>query len=165
MEEPGALQSMGLLRVGHDWGTELNWTEVLIKKKKILSFSFPLFFYTILQPQSEKIWFGTSALALNPEMICYLSKRQRMILSAKTLYSISLFHPLSSPGDRFTVLHGFIERKHYYLYLLSSHLLLKKKWFEVRQKENRNLHALSIFLSPDMVRFIRTEGSSRKISR
>ena len=138
---------MGLLRVGHDWGTELNWTEVLIKKKKILSFSFPLFFYTILQPQSEKIWFGTSALALNPEMICYLSKRQRMILSAKTLYSISLFHPLSSPGDRFTVLHGFIERKHcYYLYLLSSHLLLKKKmvW---SQTEGKQKFACSINLS------------------
>ena len=24
---PGVLQSMGLQRVGHDWGTELNWTE------------------------------------------------------------------------------------------------------------------------------------------
>ena len=27
MEEPGGLQSMGLQRVGHDWVTELNWTE------------------------------------------------------------------------------------------------------------------------------------------
>ena len=26
-EEPGRLQSMGLQRVGHDWATELNWTE------------------------------------------------------------------------------------------------------------------------------------------
>ena len=26
---PGVLQSMGLQRVGHDWATELNWTEVL----------------------------------------------------------------------------------------------------------------------------------------
>ena len=25
---PGMLQSMGLQRVGHDWATELNWTEV-----------------------------------------------------------------------------------------------------------------------------------------
>ena len=25
--KPGVLQSMGLQRVGHDWGTELNWTE------------------------------------------------------------------------------------------------------------------------------------------
>ena len=25
-EKPGMLQSMGLLRVGHDWATELNWT-------------------------------------------------------------------------------------------------------------------------------------------
>ena len=26
--EPGMLQSMGSQRVGHDWGTELNWTEL-----------------------------------------------------------------------------------------------------------------------------------------
>ena len=26
-EEPGGLQSMGSQRVGHDWATELNWTE------------------------------------------------------------------------------------------------------------------------------------------
>ena len=25
---PGVLQFMGLLRVGHDWATELNWTEL-----------------------------------------------------------------------------------------------------------------------------------------
>ena len=27
-EVPGRLQSMGSLRVGHDWATELNWTEL-----------------------------------------------------------------------------------------------------------------------------------------
>ena len=27
MEDPGRLQSMGSIRVGHDWATELNWTE------------------------------------------------------------------------------------------------------------------------------------------
>ena len=27
-EEPGGLQSMGSQRVGHDWATELNWTEL-----------------------------------------------------------------------------------------------------------------------------------------
>ena len=26
-EEPGRLQSMGSQRVGHNWATELNWTE------------------------------------------------------------------------------------------------------------------------------------------
>ena len=26
--KPGVLQSMGLQRVGHDWATELNWTEI-----------------------------------------------------------------------------------------------------------------------------------------
>ena len=26
---PGVLQSMGLQRVGHDWATELNWTQLL----------------------------------------------------------------------------------------------------------------------------------------
>ena len=34
--KPGMLQSMGLQRVGHDWATELNWTELMkqIMKKK-----------------------------------------------------------------------------------------------------------------------------------
>ena len=31
---PGMLQSMGLQRVGHDWATELNWTEVSQKQMK-----------------------------------------------------------------------------------------------------------------------------------
>ena len=33
--KPGVLQSMGLLRVGHDWATELNWTEQLYLKRRI----------------------------------------------------------------------------------------------------------------------------------
>jgi len=28
--KPGVLQSMGLQKVGHDWATELNWTELII---------------------------------------------------------------------------------------------------------------------------------------
>ena len=31
---PGVLQFMGSQRVGHDWETELNWTEVFCKKSK-----------------------------------------------------------------------------------------------------------------------------------
>ena len=30
---PGMLRFMGLQRVGHDWATELNWTELNIKKQ------------------------------------------------------------------------------------------------------------------------------------
>ena len=32
-EEPGLLQSKGLQRIGHDWATELNWTELLLGRK------------------------------------------------------------------------------------------------------------------------------------
>jgi len=32
IEKPGVLQSMGWQRVGHDWGTELNWTEDINRK-------------------------------------------------------------------------------------------------------------------------------------
>ena len=32
--KPGVLQSMGSQRVGHDWATELNRTDMLLKKKK-----------------------------------------------------------------------------------------------------------------------------------
>ena len=42
--EPGVLQSMGSQRVGHDWVTELNWTEYVSVNSKLLfySSSFPL---------------------------------------------------------------------------------------------------------------------------
>ena len=33
---PGVLQSMGLQRVGHDWATELNWTEALLRNLDII---------------------------------------------------------------------------------------------------------------------------------
>ena len=31
---PGVLQFMGSQRVGHDWATELNWTELIVRKKE-----------------------------------------------------------------------------------------------------------------------------------
>ena len=34
MEELGRLQSMGLLRVGHDWATELNWTDGIKQRRQ-----------------------------------------------------------------------------------------------------------------------------------
>ena len=40
-EEPGGLQSMGLQRVGHDWATELNWSE--IQKGFIFSFCIQMY--------------------------------------------------------------------------------------------------------------------------
>ena len=40
--KPGVLQSMGSQRVGHDWATELKWTE---PTSEWLAFPFYLFFY------------------------------------------------------------------------------------------------------------------------
>ena len=39
MEDPGRLQSMGSQRVGHNWATELNWTDQLYNKKQSRSIS------------------------------------------------------------------------------------------------------------------------------
>ena len=39
MEEPGGLQSMGSLRVGHDWATKLNWTEDSLLKSRDITLS------------------------------------------------------------------------------------------------------------------------------
>ena len=33
--KPGVLQSMGLPRVGHDWATELNWTEQMMRDARL----------------------------------------------------------------------------------------------------------------------------------
>lgn len=88
-----------------------------------------------------------------------------MRLDAKPLLSISLFHPSSSLRDRFTVLNGFTDQKHcYYLHLASSHLLPKKMVCS-QTEGNENLHVLSIFLSPEMSRFISEEVSSGRNSR
>ena len=35
---PGMLQSMGPQRVGHDWATELNWTDAKLKKNYLIYF-------------------------------------------------------------------------------------------------------------------------------
>ena len=37
---PGVLQFMGSQRVGHDWVTELNWTETMVEVMKIMANSF-----------------------------------------------------------------------------------------------------------------------------
>ena len=55
---PGVLQFMGSQRVGHDWGTELNWTEYLHKSTKFYS---PLYDYPCLKfrryiPVLEKVY-------------------------------------------------------------------------------------------------------------
>ena len=53
-EEPGGLQFMGLQTVGHNWATELNWTDSL---------------YTLnkqgdnIQPDVLLSWFGISLLS------------------------------------------------------------------------------------------------------
>ena len=52
--KPGMLQSMGLQRVGHDWATELNWTQHLLMdwilgERKIVSMGTWSFY-------SEQLW-------------------------------------------------------------------------------------------------------------
>ena len=47
-EEPSRLQSMGSLRVGHDWVTELNWTELNLIKTDSDVFLFMAEYYSIV---------------------------------------------------------------------------------------------------------------------
>ena len=54
---PGVLQSMGLQRIGHNWATELNWTELAVQK--ILSFvrsHLFIFIFVTLKGVSKKIF-------------------------------------------------------------------------------------------------------------
>ena len=53
VEEPGRLQSMGSRRVGHDWATKLNWTELgererLLIARKVRNGPSPLYLELIL---------------------------------------------------------------------------------------------------------------------
>ena len=58
---PGMLQSMGLQRVGHDWATELNWTEYLNTHcdwycTSIISFNFHSHSWQVLLLTSSYRW-------------------------------------------------------------------------------------------------------------
>ena len=65
---PSVLQFMGSQRVGHDWATELNWTE-----DPMLSVSFFLNFYFILAySQLIKLWqFQVDSKGTQPYMYVY----------------------------------------------------------------------------------------------
>ena len=45
---PGMLRFMGLQRVGHDWVTELNWTDYLAKKPPILKQTSYIYIYILI---------------------------------------------------------------------------------------------------------------------
>ena len=49
MGKPGVLQSMGSQRVGHDWATELNWTELLSNSsiQTLISYFAQIFHLTV----------------------------------------------------------------------------------------------------------------------
>ena len=52
---PGMLQFMGLQRVGHDWETELNWTE-LSSWRNVCDLKWGMYFRTKNQKGQDKFW-------------------------------------------------------------------------------------------------------------
>ena len=58
MEEPGGLQSMGSLQVGHDWVTELNWTEAIVAH----TYKFDIFHKDFLVISWRRQWHPTPVL-------------------------------------------------------------------------------------------------------
>ena len=74
---PGVLQFMGSQRVGHDWATELNWTECILFIK-MLFFSINSFFlpcvYLLNFPVTQEVVLRTRknlALSRIPPPLCY----------------------------------------------------------------------------------------------
>ena len=49
---PGVLESMGLQRVGHDWATELNWTDWVQEVKTVCDFIFKYNIFTLFERNS-----------------------------------------------------------------------------------------------------------------
>ena len=83
-ERPGMLQSMRLQRVGHDWGTEPNWTEVLVsqlcltlcdpivwvhKHMHIFFQEYRFFLCTTVDPIREVVWGSKRHLALDKKYL------------------------------------------------------------------------------------------------
>ena len=58
-ERPGVLRFMGSKRVGHDWATELNWTEALNHDKKICKIGVFVFCFLMINTILVNIYWST----------------------------------------------------------------------------------------------------------
>ena len=68
---PGMLQSMRLQRVGHNWATELNWTDIWARQRNFLSLMFSIVMSTtgsLLESKKHHRW-DTQASASHIEML------------------------------------------------------------------------------------------------
>ena len=70
---PGVLQSMGSQRVGHNWGTELNWTELSNSFESLVSWSCTWRKKEGASSVSFKISANVWNMSKTPMFICYFS--------------------------------------------------------------------------------------------
>jgi len=100
---PGVLRFMELQRVGHDWATELNWTEyqeifhicksdhgVSLKNNSAMVFS-PLINSPSFPDKSLTIWIDILP-ARFLSALCHPSRYENFILWYKTIYTMSIFY-------------------------------------------------------------------------
>ena len=108
---PGVLRFMGSQRVGHDWVTELNWTEPP-------NSSLPFFFFFYWNPlclNSESL-LGWNLVPLYLFLNFSYKGHQRLLSSSFWLILLSVwffkFHPLSDQWHNFIILmvlfHGWV---------------------------------------------------------
>ena len=121
MEEPSRLQSMGLLRVGHDWATELNWCwqwHLWYLYHRQYSTIWSVLFSTIwtaTQPNNkthnpslfgpeELLWIKQSAISLKAEFnvytVCHYHLAPLWLLKVLLLFSgLVVSYSFVTPGN------------------------------------------------------------------
>jgi len=125
---PGVLESMGLQRVGHDWATELNWTDWVQEVKTVCDFIFKYNIFTLFERNSIQFHIMCYLFVIRHLLrkknrtylswILWLLKIQTMVcgspfVHAKLLWSCpTLFDPMdySPPGSS---AHGILQARNW----------------------------------------------------
>ena len=104
-EEPGGLQSMGLLRVGHNWATSLSlFTFMHWRRKWPIYFKFKIFFYTFTK-------------ALGQRFDIFSSRSPRFIISINHCCSLEFLLQWFSQNQPYHLLSTSSKMSYSYLWL------------------------------------------------
>ena len=110
-EEPGGLQSMGSLRVGHDWATSLSlftfthwrrkWqpTPVFLPGESQGRRSLAGYHYGVAQSRTRMKWLSSSSLSSKIVRSYTLSESESCLVMFDSLWTHGLYSPWSSPGQ------------------------------------------------------------------
>ena len=96
---PGVLQFIGLQRVGHNWATELNWTELLH-----VQFCFFLTCLQVSQETGMMVWYSYLFQNFPQFVVIHTGKEFSIVNEAEVDAFLEFFCYLYDPTDVFPVI-------------------------------------------------------------